>query len=85
MDAAKGAPGGGGRGERGREHAQPRYLQVYIDDFTGVALSDAVPTPAEARGTHIDPVHTRAGGGTPADAGTRAYAHAQLAVVGLAR
>eukprot|EP00965_Chrysotila_dentata_P182151 6014898-Pleurochrysis_carterae.AAC.1 len=31
----------------GAAQLAPRYLQVYIDDFTGVALSDTVEPPAE--------------------------------------
>eukprot|EP00965_Chrysotila_dentata_P125707 4155279-Pleurochrysis_carterae.AAC.1 len=74
-----------GRMHGGAEQAQPRYLQVYIDDFTGVALMDEVPEPAEVAATRVDPVHTRAGGGVPAAPHTRAHVHARLAVAGLAR
>eukprot|EP00965_Chrysotila_dentata_P121104 4005285-Pleurochrysis_carterae.AAC.1 len=61
-------------------HLAPRYLQVYIDDFSGVALTDEVEPPAELAHVVIDPVHTRAAGGEPAAPTTRAYVHAQLAV-----
>eukprot|EP00965_Chrysotila_dentata_P018681 621796-Pleurochrysis_carterae.AAC.1 len=33
---------------RGDRHAAPRYTQVYIDDFAGVSLDDAVHPPPEA-------------------------------------
>eukprot|EP00965_Chrysotila_dentata_P002561 83263-Pleurochrysis_carterae.AAC.1 len=57
---------------------EPRYLQVYIDDFTGVALADEVHPPPEVRDVDIDPRHTQAAGGTPAPRGSRAHVHAQL-------
>eukprot|EP00965_Chrysotila_dentata_P231135 6198173-Pleurochrysis_carterae.AAC.1 len=48
----------------GEGQAEPRYLPVYnYRRFTGVALTEAMPEAAELRGVHIDPVHTRAGGG----------------------
>eukprot|EP00965_Chrysotila_dentata_P015245 504179-Pleurochrysis_carterae.AAC.1 len=68
----------GGRG------GEPRYLQVYIDDFTGVALDDEVRPPPEVADVSIDPVHTRAAGGTPAPRTSRVHVHAQLAVLALA-
>eukprot|EP00965_Chrysotila_dentata_P157400 5200231-Pleurochrysis_carterae.AAC.1 len=68
----------------GAEQTAPRYLQVYIDDFTGVALTDTVAPPAEVMTVHIDPVHTAAGDGTPARPNSRVHVHAQLAVLGLA-
>eukprot|EP00965_Chrysotila_dentata_P232172 6198814-Pleurochrysis_carterae.AAC.1 len=68
----------------GAGQAAPRYLQVYIDDFTCVAPADRVQTPPELEQVGIEAVHTRAGGGEPAAPGTRVYVHAQLAVAGLA-
>eukprot|EP00965_Chrysotila_dentata_P181278 5983903-Pleurochrysis_carterae.AAC.1 len=59
-------------------------MQVYIDDFTGVAPADPVRTPRGLEERVIEEVHTRAGGGEPAAVGTRVYVHAQLAVAGLA-
>eukprot|EP00965_Chrysotila_dentata_P087326 2883497-Pleurochrysis_carterae.AAC.1 len=64
---------------RGAAQRAPRYLQVYIDDFTGAALADEVAPPPELARVIIDAVHTRAGGGEPAAPTTRAYVHAQLA------
>eukprot|EP00965_Chrysotila_dentata_P097707 3230611-Pleurochrysis_carterae.AAC.1 len=65
------------------EQAEPRYLQVYIDDFTGVALDDEVTPPACVAEVEIDPVHTVAGGGIPARATSRACVHAKLTALGL--
>eukprot|EP00965_Chrysotila_dentata_P063847 2115889-Pleurochrysis_carterae.AAC.2 len=67
----------------GAEQVAPRYVQVYIDDFTGVALDDLVTPPARVRNIVIQPVHTEAGGSIPAPPGSRAHVHAQLAVLGL--
>eukprot|EP00965_Chrysotila_dentata_P172961 5708297-Pleurochrysis_carterae.AAC.1 len=44
-----------GRIPGGPAQLAPRYLQVYIDDFTGVALADTVQPPAEAADVDIDP------------------------------
>eukprot|EP00965_Chrysotila_dentata_P061156 2026161-Pleurochrysis_carterae.AAC.1 len=74
---AGGIPGGAAQ-------LAPRYLQVYIDDFTGAALADTVVPPSEVTGVAIDPMHTRAGGGEPVPPSARAHVHAQLAVLGLA-
>eukprot|EP00965_Chrysotila_dentata_P134029 4432284-Pleurochrysis_carterae.AAC.1 len=63
---------------------EPRYLQVYIDDFMGMALDDEVRSPPEVAGVTIDPVHTRAAGGTPAPHTSRVHVHAQLTVLALA-
>eukprot|EP00965_Chrysotila_dentata_P114445 3782686-Pleurochrysis_carterae.AAC.1 len=60
----------------GAAQRAPRYLQVYIDDFTGVALTDEITPPPEVAHIIIDPMHTRA----PAEPTSRAYVHAQLAV-----
>eukprot|EP00965_Chrysotila_dentata_P197191 6178050-Pleurochrysis_carterae.AAC.1 len=67
----------------GAHQLAPSYLQVYIDDFTGVALDDAVRPPAEVDGVVIEAEHTIAAGGTPVPEGRRAHVHAQLAVLGL--
>eukprot|EP00965_Chrysotila_dentata_P173298 5720254-Pleurochrysis_carterae.AAC.1 len=34
----------------GPKQLKPRFLQVYIDDFTGVALTDTMVPPPEAEG-----------------------------------
>lgn len=61
----------------------PRWLQVYIDDFSGVALDDAVVTPPEVAHIVIDPQRTASEGGVPAVPSTRVYVHAQLTVMAL--
>ena len=61
----------------------PRYLQVFIDDFTGVALNDAVPTPPEVSHIVIDPRTSTSAGAAPAQPGTRVYVHAQLTVLAI--
>eukprot|EP00965_Chrysotila_dentata_P045123 1498898-Pleurochrysis_carterae.AAC.3 len=66
------------------DQAAPMYLQVYIDDFTGVVPANPLQTPQGLEVEVIVAVHTRAGGGKPAAAGTKVYVHAQLAVAGLA-
>eukprot|EP00965_Chrysotila_dentata_P090053 2971963-Pleurochrysis_carterae.AAC.1 len=47
----------------GAAQRAPRCLQVYIDDFTGVALTDEVTPPQEVAHITTDPMHTRVGGG----------------------
>eukprot|EP00965_Chrysotila_dentata_P050852 1686492-Pleurochrysis_carterae.AAC.1 len=70
--------------DRRRSMVEGDWQEGRSNDFTGVALADPVPTPAELEAIAIDPVHTVAGGGTPAAPGTRAHVHAQIAVQGLA-
>ena len=61
----------------------PRYIQVYIDDFAGAALDDPVGLVSGADDIVLDPRQVASEGGSPAALGTRIYAHAQLAVLGL--
>eukprot|EP00965_Chrysotila_dentata_P222990 6193319-Pleurochrysis_carterae.AAC.1 len=68
----------------GGQHVVPRYIQVYIDDFSGVSMDDVVQPPAEIALIAIDPTHTMLAGGAPAPPCTRAHVHARLAVLGLA-
>eukprot|EP00965_Chrysotila_dentata_P260588 6213958-Pleurochrysis_carterae.AAC.2 len=44
----------------GAEQLAPRYLQVYIDDFTGVAMDDTVVPPTEVAAIKLDLMHTTA-------------------------
>jgi hypothetical protein len=67
----------------GSRETSPSYLQVYIDDFSGAALDDHIGNVAHLAGFEIDPVQTAALGGTPAAPGTRVFAHAQAAALGL--
>ena len=62
-----------------------RFLQVYVDDWTGCALSDAVTPPPEVAHIVLTAAATEAAGGVFAPAGTRVHVHAQLAVLGLQR
>jgi hypothetical protein len=68
---------------RGARESLPSYLQVYIDDFSGAALDDFIGLVAHLAAIEIDPVQTAALGGRPAQPGTRVYAHAQAAALGL--
>ena len=70
------------RGELPQAEAQlaPRYLQVFIDDFTGAALNDSVEAPGEVSDIVIDERNSRSTGAVPARAGTRVHVHAQLTV-----
>ncbi len=72
----------------GEQQVHPRYLQVYIDDFTGCALDDVVELPpqvtAEVAGIEIGASQGTAHAGfVQAQPLTRVYVHAQLAVCGL--
>lgn len=75
------------RGELPQAEAQlaPRYLQVFIDDFTGAALNDSVEAPGEVSDIVIDERNSRSTGAVPARAGTRVHVHAQLTVLALRR
>ena len=75
------------RGELPDAEAQrsPRYLQVFIDDFTGAALNDKVVPPPEVAGIVIDERNSMSTGATPAPPDTRVHVHAQLTVLALRR
>lgn len=75
------------RGDLDPGHLQcrPAYLQVYIDDFTGGALDDAVIPPACVAHVDIDPGLMASSGGVAARVTSRVYVHAQLTVIGLAQ
>eukprot|EP00965_Chrysotila_dentata_P059569 1976687-Pleurochrysis_carterae.AAC.1 len=60
----------------GAQHAAPRYIQVYIDDFSGVSLDDRVSPPEAVAGVVIDAAHTAAAGGTPAPPDARTHTRA---------
>ena len=65
--------------------AAPRYLQVFIDDFTGAALNDTVVPPPEVAAIVVDERNSRSTGATPAPPDTRVHVHAQLTVLALRR
>ena len=74
-----------GRLASGEAQANPRYLQVFIDDFTGCAATDRVVPPASVAGIDIGTAHMQAAGCTPPPPDTRAFVHAQLVVLALRR
>ena len=63
----------------------PRYLQVFMDDFTGVAGSDLVTLPACVSHLQIEPKHMIAAGCTPAPPNSRVQVHALLTMLALER
>lgn len=75
------------RGElpAGPAQCAPRYLQVFIDDFTGAALNDRVVPPPEVAGIIIDERNSMSTGATPAPPDARVHVHAQLTVLALRR
>ena len=73
------------RGElpAGDGQLHPRYLQSFIDDFTGAAADDQVVPPPNVRDIIFAEEHMRAAGCTPAATHTRVRVHAQLTVLAL--
>lgn len=69
----------------GDDHVVPRYLQVFIDDWGGVALDDEVTPPAYLADIVIPAESTLAAGGTFSGPGTRAHVHAQITIFALTR
>jgi hypothetical protein len=67
----------------GESQVHPRYIQVFIDDFTGTAGNDTVIPPTSVEHVVIDSRHMRAAGCNPAGPNTRVYVHAQLVVLAL--
>ena len=65
--------------------AAPRYLQVFIDDFTGAALNDEVEPPPEVIDIAIDERNSTSMGAAPAPPRSRVHVHAQLTVLALRR
>ena len=75
----------------GEGQLAPRYIQSYIDDFTGAAATDRVELPArlgEFTSADLDAVvfadeHMVAAGCRPAPRDTRVHVHARLTVLAL--
>ena len=67
----------------GEAQLHPRYLQVFIDDFTGCAADDAVTPPAAVAGVHIGTAHMVSAGCDPPPTHSRVFVHAQLVVLAL--
>ena len=70
---------------QGEEQLHPRYLQSFIDDFTGAAAADAVAVPAWLQEVQFEEQHMVAAGCVPARPDTRVHVHARLCVVALRR
>ena len=68
----------------GEAQVHPRYLQVFIDDFTGAAGDDSVSPPPSVAHIVFDADAIASVGCQPAAPGTRVYVHAQLVVLALA-
>jgi len=64
----------------GEEQLRPAYCHVYLDDGAGAALDDTVPVPPELASVPLGEVATRALGGSPAPADSRAAVHLRIAV-----
>ena len=75
------------RGELPTAAAQveARYIQVFIDDFTGAALNDKVVPPTEVSDIVIDERNSASTGAVPSPRDTRVHVHAQLTVLALRR
>ena len=69
----------------GEGQCRPRYLQVFVDDFTGSAAADTVVPPPSVAHIQPAPDHMMAAGCAPAAAHTRVWVHAQLTVLALQR
>ena len=67
----------------GEAQAHPRYLQVFIDDFTGAAGDDPVTPPPSVSHIVFDANAIAGVGCQPAAPGSRVYVHAQLVVLAL--
>ena len=67
----------------GDSQCHPRYLQVFVDDFTGVAGTDSVAVPASVAHIQVADEHMRAAGCVPALASSRVHVHARLTIVAL--
>ena len=67
----------------GDAQLHPRFLQVYLDDFTGCCADDTVVPPESVRDITIDYRHMRGAGCTPAALCSRVHVHAQLVMLAL--
>ena len=65
---------------KGSQQCNPRYAQVFIDDFAGVALNDPVSIPEALADVDIAPSTTSAMGGTPSSKYARVRIHAMIAI-----
>ena len=70
---------------QGEEQLHPRFIQSFIDDFTGAAATDRVTPPPWLAEVTFEEQHMRAAGCVPAAHDSRVHVHAQLCVVALRR
>lgn len=69
----------------GDAQRSPRYLQVFVDDWAGAALNDAVRVPQALQHIRIPPEATVAAGGHPSASDSRVRVHAMIAIDQLRR
>ena len=67
----------------GEGQLAPRFIQSFIDDFTGAAATDVVDVPAELEAIEVQTAHMVAAGCEPAAANTRVHVHARLTMKAL--
>jgi hypothetical protein len=67
----------------GEAQCHPRFLQVFMDDFTGAATSDEVTPPASIAHILVENEHMIAAGCTPAPTSSRVHVHARLTILAL--
>jgi hypothetical protein len=72
-----------GRLPPGEGQLHPRFLQVFMDDFTGAALTDVVLVPPSVMHIEVVDQHMRAAGCTPAPVNSRVHVHARLTILAL--
>ena len=72
-----------GRLPPGEAQLHPRFLQVFMDDFTGAAGDDPVIPPPSVAHITIQPEHMVAAGCTPASPTSRVHVHARLTMLAL--
>ena len=66
----------------GPAQLHPRFLQVFMDDFTGAAAPDVVIPPTSVAHIHVQNQHMIAGC-TPAPTNSRVHVHARLTILAL--
>jgi hypothetical protein len=67
----------------GEAQLHPRFVQSFIDDFTGTASTERVVPPPNVASVRIETRHMIAAGCTPWAPDTRVFVHAQLTVLAL--
>ena len=67
----------------GPAQLSPKFLQVFMDDFTGVAATDLVHPPSSVAHITVQPEHMVAAGCSPAHPDSRVHVHARLTILAL--